>query len=103
MYRDVILLSALIVVLFVIWLALKLSIRVRRAHARQIKGLNLASYVTFVNNFNRGEEAEKRGDRQDALRYYRRALLNLEEEENPDKLTLETIAEVQAKIEALQE
>lgn len=102
MLRDVIFLSALIVVLFVAWLALKLNIRVRRKRATEIKHLNLSGYITFVKNFKLGEEAEKAGDSHEALKHFRLALSNLEEEEKPDELTLETIEEVKNRISALE-
>jgi hypothetical protein len=102
-YQDVIFITAFIVVLFIIWIALKLNIRVRKARAEHIKQVNLADYVTFVNNFTKAEEAEKKGNRSEALRLFRRALERLEDEKNPDDITLETMEEVRARIAALEE
>ncbi len=102
MFRDVIFLSALILVLFIIWIALKLNIRVRKSRAEQIKKVNFASYVTFANNFTRGEEAEMRGDREGALRHVRRAMSSLNEEEDPDELTRQAIDDVRKKIATLE-
>ena len=103
MIRDLIFMSALVIVLFIAWVALKVNIRVRKARANQIKTTNLVGYVTFVNNFNRGEEAEERGDKPEALRCFRRALACLEEERERDDLVNETIAEVKAKIATLED
>jgi len=102
-YQDVIFLSALILVLFIIWVALKINIKVRKARAEEIKKINLANYVTFVNNFNKGEEAERRGDRRTALQFFKRALQILEDEEQQDELTRETKKEVLERIAALEE
>lgn len=103
MYNDVILLSALIIVLFIIWIALKLNVRVRRQKLEQIKSLNLANYVTFINNYTQGEEAEKKGDKTSARRYFQKALLNLEEEQDPDELTRDAIKDIKERIDALLE
>lgn len=102
MFHDVIFLSALILVLFIIWLALKINIHVRRKRADSIKEGNLANYVTFVNNFKKAEAAEGRGDKAEALRYFRRALEILHEIEEQDEMTQETIEEVQGRIAALE-
>lgn len=103
MFQDVIFLSALIVVLFIGWLALKLNIRVRKARAKEIKSVNFANYVSFVNNFNKAEEAEKNGDRRQALRLFKRSLQILEDEENQDEITREAREEVLERIAALEQ
>jgi len=102
-FQDVIFLSALIVVLFIGWLALKLNIRVRKARAKEIKSVNFANYVSFVNNFNKAEEAEKNGDRRQALRLFKRSLQILEDEENQDEITREAREEVLERIAALEQ
>ncbi len=101
--QEVVFLSALILVLFIVWLALKLHVRVRRTRAKEIRKLNLASYVTFINNYKRGEEAEERGSLAEALRCYRRALENLKEDVVSDDLTRETSSELEDKIAALEQ
>ena len=101
--QEVVFLSALILVLFIVWLALKLQVRVRRTRAREIRKLNLASYVTFINNYKRGEEAEGRGSPAEALRCYRRALESLREDVVSDDLTRETTSELEDKIAALEQ
>lgn len=101
MYNDVILLSALILVLVIIWVALKLNVRVRKQKLQQIKSLNLANYITFINNYTQGEEAEKKGDKTSARRHFQKALLNLEEEQNPDTLTKDAIKDIKERIDAL--
>lgn len=103
MFNDVILLSALIIVLFIIWIALKLNVRVRKQKLEQIKSLNLANYVTFINNYKQGEEAENKGDKTSALRFFQKALLNLEEEQNPDELTRDAIKDIKVRIDSLRE
>ncbi|HUX07065.1 MAG TPA: hypothetical protein VMX35_07085 [Acidobacteriota bacterium] len=103
MFQDVIFLSALIVVLFIGWLALKLNIRVRKARAKEIKSVNFANYVSFVNNFNKAEEAEKNGDRRQALRLFKRSLQILEDEENQDEITREAREEVLERIATLEQ
>lgn len=103
MFQDVIFLSALIVVLFIGWLALKLNIRVRKARAKEIKSVNFANYVSFVNNFNKAEEAEKKGDHRQALRLFKRSLQILEDEENQDEITREAREEVLERIAALEQ
>lgn len=100
--RDLILLSSLILVLLIVYVALKVNIRVRKARTAEIKKLNIAGYVKFLNNFKRGEEAEDRGNKQEAVQWFRRALVCLEEEENPDELVEETIVEVKNKIDDLE-
>jgi len=102
-FQDVIFLSALIVVLFIGWLALKLNIRVRKARAKEIKSVNFANYVSFVNNFNKAEEAEKNGDRRQALRLFKRSLQILEDEENQDEITREAREEVLERIATLEQ
>ena len=102
MFRDVIILSAVIIVLFIIWLALKINIHVRRKRAGALKEVNLANYVTFINNFNKAEEAERRSDQATALQHYRRALEILHEIEEQDELTQDTIKEVEGRIAVLE-
>ena len=102
MLRDLIFIVALVVVLFIVWLALKMNIRVRKARASEIKGINLAGYVTFINNFKKGEEAEGRGNRQEAIRCFRRALSSLRSSEDSDELVKETEREVSERIASLE-
>ena len=102
MFNDVIFMVVLIVVLLIIWIALKLNIKVRSQKLQQIKKQNLGSYVTFLNNFNIAEEEEKKGNIKIARIHFEKALRVLEEEENPDDLVTETIAEVKERIAALE-
>ncbi len=103
MFQDVIFLSALILVLFIGWLALKLNIRVRKARAKEIKKVNFANYVSFASNFTKAEEAEKSGNHRQALHLFKRALQILEEDENQDEITRETREEVLERITALEQ
>lgn len=102
MFNDVVFLVILIVVLAIIWIALNINIYLRRKRARQIRSLNLAHYVTFVNNFKLAEEEEKKGNIKLAIIHFRKALENLEREENPDEIVLETIDEIKQRLAALE-
>lgn len=103
MHRDLVFMVSLVAVLFIVWVALKVSIRVRKARADQIRKTNLAGYVMYVNNFNKGEEAEQRGNKREALRCFKRALASLELEQERDDLLEGAISEVKSRIAALEE
>lgn len=92
----------LVLVLLIIWIALKLNIKVRSQKVQQIKNQNLGNYVTFLNNFNTAEEEEKKGNIKIARIHFQKALRALEEEENPDDLVKETIDEVKGRLAALE-
>ena len=102
MFNDVIFLSIFIVVMTIIWIALNINIRVRKQKAKQIRSLNLANYVTFINNFKLAEEEEQKGNTKIAIMHFRKALENLEQEENPDELVQETIDEIKERLAALE-
>lgn len=103
MFTDVIILSALIVVLFILWIGLKLNARVRLQKIRDVKGarVDLAAYVNFAQTFNLAEEEERKGNLKLARFHFQRALELLEQEEEPDQLTRETIAEVKQRLASL--
>lgn len=105
MLRDTILLALFVLVMLIIWIALNVNIFVRKRRMKQIKGQNksMGSYVTFVHNFNAGEEEEKKGNNKIALMYFNKALEVLQQEENKDELVLETIQEVEEKIASIKE
>jgi hypothetical protein len=90
------------VVLTIIWIALNVNIYIRKQKVKQIKSVKLANYVKYVNNFNTAEEEEKKGNKKIAIVQYRKALENLLEEENPDDIVQEAIAEIKERLSALE-
>ena len=102
MFDNLYFMVTLVLVLFATWLGLKFVIRRRRESAEQIRGLNVAGYVLFLNNFKKAEAAEQRGRKKEAIWLFKRALASLEQMENPDALLLETIVEVRERIARLE-
>lgn len=103
MFNDVIFLGGVVVVLTIIWIGLNINIKIRRAKLKEIKKVDFSSYVTFTKNFKYAEVEEEKGNLKVAKLYFEKCLKILKEEENPDDLVKDTIAEVDQRIALLEQ
>lgn len=101
-FQNIYFMGTLVAVLFAMWLGLKFVIHRRKESAEQVRQVNVAGYVTFLNNFKKGEEAEEKGRKREALFCFQRALASLEEMGTPDQLLQETMDEVRGRIARLE-
>jgi hypothetical protein len=100
-FNDVIFLGAVVVVLTIIWIGLNINIKIRRQKLKEIKKVDFSSYVTFTKNFKMAEKEEEKGNLKVARLYFEKCLKILQEEENPDDLIKDTLAEVQERIDII--
>ena len=101
MFNDVIFLGAVVVVLTIIWIGLNINIKIRKQKLKEIRKVDFSSYVTFTKNFKMAEREEEKGNLKIARIYFEKCLKILNEEEKPDDLVKDTIAEVQERIDLI--
>jgi NADH:ubiquinone oxidoreductase subunit 3 (subunit A) len=101
MTTPLIYIALIIFFIFIFWAFRQLIATTRKMGIKRIMDSRLESYVLFIVNYKKGQEAEKQGEKKKAKSYYERALSFLAKDENRDELLEKSVSELKKKITEL--